>query len=200
MKILVATGNKHKFQEIMNILPHQTKKGENIDYVSLQEIEGLVLPPEDGLTLQANAELKAVYAAQHSGLWAISDDTGLSVDFLNGQPGVYTARYAGPTADTQANNTKLLQELQGLAASERTAHFCTIACLSDPQGKSICFEGILNGRIGCEYSGTNGFGYDPIFVVEGTDKTLAQMTEQEKNKISHRAKAFEKLAEYLVCL
>lgn len=197
MKILVATGNKHKFQEITNILPRQTKKGENIDYVGLQDIGGLVMPEENGKTLQENAELKAIFAAKESGLWTIADDTGLEVEFLNGRPGVHTARYAGKEADTQANNQKLLMELEGLFLGKRSARFRTIATLATPQGQIHSFEGILNGFIGFDYRGTNGFGYDPLFIVEGSTHTLAQLSEEEKNKISHRAKAFEKLAKHL---
>ncbi|MBR5609041.1 MAG: RdgB/HAM1 family non-canonical purine NTP pyrophosphatase [Elusimicrobiaceae bacterium] len=197
MKILVATGNKHKFQEITNILPRQTKKGENIDYVGLQDIGGLAMPEENGKTLQENAELKAIFAAKESGLWTIADDTGLEVEFLNGRPGVHTARYAGKEADTQANNQKLLMELEGLFLGKRSARFRTIASLATPQGQIHSFEGILNGFIGFDYRGTNGFGYDPLFIVEGSTHTLAQLSEEEKNKISHRAKAFEKLAKHL---
>ncbi|MBQ8843385.1 MAG: RdgB/HAM1 family non-canonical purine NTP pyrophosphatase [Elusimicrobiaceae bacterium] len=197
MKILVATGNKHKFQEITNILPRQTKKGENIDYVGLQDIGGLAMPEENGKTLQENAELKAIFAAKESGLWTIADDTGLEVEFLNGRPGVHTARYAGKEADTQANNQKLLMELEGLFLGKRSARFRTIATLATPQGQIHSFEGILNGFIGFDYRGTNGFGYDPLFIVEGSTHTLAQLSEEEKNKISHRAKAFEKLAKHL---
>lgn len=197
MKILVATGNKHKFQEITNILPRQTKKGENIDYVGLQDIGGLAMPEENGKTLQENAELKAIFAAKESGLWTIADDTGLEVEFLNGRPGVHTARYAGKEADTQANNQKLLMELKGLFLGKRSARFRTIATLATPQGQIHSFEGILNGFIGFDYRGTNGFGYDPLFIVEGSTHTLAQLSEEEKNKISHRAKAFEKLAKHL---
>lgn len=197
MKILVATGNKHKFQEITNILPRQTKKGENIDYVGLQDIGGLAMPEENGKTLQENAELKAIFAAKESGLWTIADDTGLEVEFLNGRPGVHTARYAGKEADTQANNQKLLMELEGLFLGKRSARFRTIATLATPQGQIHSFEGILNGFIGFDYRGTNGFGYDPLFIVEGSTHTLAELKDEEKNKISHRAKAFEKLAKHL---
>ena len=197
MKILVATGNKHKFQEITNILPRQTKKGENIDYVSLQDIGGLAMPEENGKTLQENAELKAIFAAKESGLWTVADDTGLEVEFLNGRPGVHTARYAGEKADTQANNEKLLMELEGLFLGKRSARFRTIATLATPQGQIHSFEGILDGFLGFDYRGTNGFGYDSLFIVEGSTHTLAQLSEEEKNKISHRAKAFEKLAKHL---
>lgn len=197
MKILIATGNEHKFKEITHILPRRTATGEDIDYVSLKDLGGLKLPPEDGTTLQQNAQLKAVYAANETGLPAISDDTGLEVEFLNGRPGVHTARYAGEHADTDDNNRKLLNELEGLFLGKRAARFRTVACLAMPHGKTISFEGTLNGFIGFGYRGNNGFGYDPLFIVEGSRKTLAEMTDEEKNAISHRGKAFRQLAQHL---
>ncbi len=200
MKILIATGNEHKFKEITEILPHKTKMGEDIEYVSLAGIGGLKLPPETGNTLAENAELKAVYAARESGLPAISDDTGLEVEFLNGRPGVHTARYAGEQADADDNNRKLLSELEGLFLGKRAARFRTVACLATPQGKVVSFEGALDGFIGFGYRGENGFGYDPIFIVAGTRKTLAEMTDKEKNAISHRGKAFQQLASHLQVL
>ena len=200
MKILIATGNPHKFQELMGILPTQLKNGTPIEYVSLKDFNGLTLPPETGNTLEDNAEIKAVYAARESGLPAVSDDTGLEVEFLNGRPGVRTARYAGEHADADDNNRKLLSELEGLFLGKRAARFRTVACLATPQGKVINFEGELDGFIGFGYRGTNGFGYDPLFIVAGTRKTLAEMTEKEKNAISHRGKAFKQLAQYLQIL
>ena len=200
MKILIATGNKHKFAEITAILPRHMKTGEKLEYVSLDDISGLKLPEETGSTLEENAELKACYAAKKSGLLAISDDTGLEVEFLNGRPGVHTARYAGEHADTDDNNRKLLDELEGLFLDQRSAQFRTVACIATPDGKTTCHEGTLDGFIGFGYRGENGFGYDPIFIVKGTNKTLAEISEEEKNKISHRAKAFEKVAQYLQAL
>ncbi len=197
MKILIATGNKHKFKEIMDLLPRKTKTGEKIEYVSLEDIGGLKLPAETGQTLTENAEIKAIYAAQESGLPAISDDTGLEVEFLDGKPGVHTARYAGEHADAAENNRKLLNELEGLFLGKRAARFRTVACLATPQGKVVSFEGALDGFIGFGYRGENGFGYDPIFIVAGTRKTLAEMTEKEKNAISHRGQAFKQLAAHL---
>ena len=197
MKILIATENSHKFKEITHILPRTTQTGENIEYVSLKDIGGLRLPEENGMTLEENAEIKASFAAKETNLWTVSDDTGLEVEFLNGRPGVHTARYAGEEADTEKNNQKLLNELEGLFLGKRAARFRTIACLAAPNGEKQFFEGILNGFIGSEYRGKNGFGYDPLFIVEGSNKTLAELKDEEKNKISHRAKAFEKLAQYL---
>lgn len=200
MKILIATGNEHKFKEITEILPRKTKTGEEIEYVSLGHIGGLKLPPENGNTLAENAEIKAVYAAQETGLPAISDDTGLEVEFLDGRPGVHTARYAGEHADADDNNRKLLNELEGLFLGKRAARFRTVACLATPQGKVVSFEGCLDGFIGFGYRGDNGFGYDPLFIVGGTRKTLAELSEKEKNAVSHRGQAFNKLAEHLKVL
>ncbi len=197
MKILIATGNAHKFKEITAILPRRTQTGEEVEYVPLSAQERLALPEETGTTLAENAKLKATYAAKMSGLPAISDDTGLEVEFLNGRPGVRTARYAGENADESDNNRKLLNELEGLFLGKRAAQFRTVACLATPQGQTHCFEGSLDGFIGFGYRGENGFGYDPLFIVQGTRQTLAEMTDEQKNKISHRAKAFKKLAEYL---
>lgn len=200
MKILIATGNKHKFKEIVSLLPRQTKTGEKLEYVGLDDVGGLKMPEENGSTLTENAEIKAIYAAKETNLPAISDDTGLEVEFLNGRPGVHTARYAGPRADADDNNRKLLGELEGLFLGKRAACFRTVACLATPQGKVVSFEGRLDGFIGFGYRGENGFGYDPLFIVQGTNKTLAEMTETQKNAVSHRGKAFTKLSEHLAIL
>ena len=197
LKVLIATENEHKFKEITHILPQATQTGKSIEYVSLKDIGGLRLPEENGISLEENAGIKAVFAAKEANMWAVSDDTGLEVEFLNGRPGVHTARYAGEEADAEKNNRKLLAELEGLFLGKRAARFRTIACLAAPSGKKVFFEGILNGFIGPEYRGKNGFGYDPLFIIEGSNKTLAELKDEEKNKISHRAKAFEKLAQHL---
>ena len=200
MKILIATGNKHKFEELISILPRQTQTGEKLEYVNLEDVGGIKLPEETGTTLEENAQLKARYGAQMSGLLTISDDTGLEVEFLNGRPGVHTARYAGELADADENNRKLLNELEGLFLGKRGAQFRTVACIATPDGKMACHEGILEGFIGFGYRGENGFGYDPIFIVKGTNQTLAEMSTEQKNKISHRANAFHKVAEHLKSL
>ena len=200
MKILIATGNPHKFKELVHILPAKLKNGTPIEYVSLADFKGLTLPPETGNTLEDNAEIKAVYAARESGMPALSDDTGLEVKFLHGAPGVHTARYAGEHADADDNNRKLLSALEGQLLPARAASFRTVACLATPQGRVQLFDGTLEGFIGFGYKGENGFGYDPIFLVGNSQKTLAELTEREKNQISHRAKAFKKLADHLVLL
>lgn len=200
MKILIATGNPHKFKEIIALLPRKTKTGEKLTYVSLSDCDNLHLPPEDGVTLEQNARLKASFAAKKTRLFTISDDTGLEVDALNGQPGVHTARYAGEQADTYDNNRKLLAELEGLLLDKRSARFRTVACLARPDGSTLCFYGTLEGYIGFGYRGENGFGYDPLFVLPGSHKTLAELSDKQKNKVSHRAQAFEKVAQYLTAL
>lgn len=197
MQILIATSNVHKLKEITALLPAKMQTGEPFEYISLTDILRLSLPPETGTTLEQNAIAKACYAARLAGMWALSDDTGLEVDFLQGRPGVHTARYAGEHADAAANNQKLLQELTKALPPQRTARFRTVACLADPLGNTTCFEGILEGSITSQYRGEHGFGYDPIFVVKTTGQTLAEMTTAEKNKISHRAYAFKQAADYL---
>lgn len=200
MKILIATENPHKFKEIIALLPRTTKTGEKLTYLNLADCKNVHLPPEDGTTLEQNARLKASYAAQKTGLFTLSDDTGLEVDALGGRPGVRTARYAGEQADTDDNNRKLLTELEGLLLDKRSARFRTVACLVTPEGGTLYFDGTLEGYIGFGYRGENGFGYDPIFVLPGSHKTLAELSDKQKNQISHRAKAFKKVANYLANL
>ena len=200
MKILIATGNPHKFKELLAILPKKQAGGKKLEYVSLNDFKGLTLPPATGSTLAENAAIKAVYAAKAAGIPAVADDTGLEVGYLNGRPGVHTARYAGEYADTDENNRKLLAELDGLLLHQRGASFHTVACLALPSGQTISFEGKLDGYIGFGYRGENGFGYDPLFIVKDTTQTLAELTDEEKNRISHRAKAFNLLAEKLKML
>ncbi len=197
MKILIATGNPHKFKELVRILPARLTDGTPVEYVSLKDFTNLELPPETGSSLDANAEQKAVFAAHATGLTALSDDTGLEVDALNGAPGVYTARYAGESAGAEDNNRKLLAEMEGIPAEKRTARFRTVACLATPHGSVQTFEGVLEGFIAEGHRGTNGFGYDPLFLVGNTQKTLAELTEEQKNTLSHRAKAFTQLASHL---
>lgn len=199
MQILIATGNIHKLSELARVLPAVLPNSEKIEYKSLADF-GLTLPQETGTTLEENAVLKATYAAKQSGLLALSDDTGLEVDFLGGAPGVHTARYAGDACDTTANNEKLLHALNGVPAQKRTARFVTVACLAWPDGKTRLFEGVCAGHIATEYHGTHGFGYDPIFVVDELGKCFAQLTADEKNAVSHRGRAFKKVADCLVNL
>ena len=199
MQILIATGNAHKLSELSRVLPAILPSGEKIEYKSLRDFQ-LTLPEETGTTLQENATLKAAYAAKKSGLMALSDDTGLEVDFLHGAPGVHTARYAGDTCDTKANNEKLLHALDGVPLEQRTARFVTVACLAWPDGKTQLFEGVCPGHIALGYHGTNGFGYDPIFMVDELNKCFAELMADEKNAVSHRGRAFKKVADFLVTM
>ncbi|MBO5186685.1 MAG: non-canonical purine NTP diphosphatase [Prevotella sp.] len=196
MKIVFATNNSHKLAEIQNIL------GETFEILSLKDIGCDVDIPETGKTLEENAMQKAEYIFKHYGLSVFADDTGLEVDALGGAPGVYSARYAGGEGhDSEANMAKLLAELDG--NDNRKARFRTVIALilKDENGGNDTvkeFEGIVNGSIIRERRGGEGFGYDPVFCPEGYEKTFAELGNDIKNQISHRAKAVKKLAEYLL--
>lgn len=200
MKIVFATNNQHKLQEIRDIL------GSEFEIVSLKDIGCDVDIPETGNTLEENAMQKAQYVYDHYNLSCFADDTGLEVEALNGEPGVHSARYAeGTDHDSEANMAKLLRNLEG--KDNRKARFRTVIALMQKQDVCPCgctsikkvnrFEGIVDGSIATEKHGTAGFGYDPIFVPEGYDKSFAELGESIKNGISHRARAVAKLAEYL---
>ena len=200
MKIVFATNNQHKLQEIRDIL------GSDFEVVSLKEIGCGVDIPETGNTLEENALQKAQYVYDHYHISCFADDTGLEVEALDGAPGVHSARYAeGTDHDSEANMAKLLRELDG--KENRQARFRTVIALIQKQDVCPCgctsikkvnrFEGIVDGSIATEKHGTAGFGYDPIFVPEGYDKSFAELGESIKNGISHRARAVAKLAEYL---
>lgn len=200
MKIVFATNNQHKLQEIRYIL------GSEFEIVSLKDIGCDVDIPETGNTLEENAMQKAQYVYDHYNLSCFADDTGLEVEALNGEPGVHSARYAeGTDHDSEANMAKLLSNLEG--KDNRKARFRTVIALIQKQDVCPCgctsikkvnrFEGIVDGSIATEKHGTAGFGYDPIFVPEGYDKSFAELGESIKNGISHRARAVAKLAEYL---
>lgn len=197
MQILIATGNQHKLSELSRLLPASLPSGERITYKGLADFN-LTLPEETGSTLAQNAQQKALYAAQQSGLLALSDDTGLEVDVLQGAPGVHTARYAGNACDSHANNEKLLRALAGVPIPQRSARFSTVACLAWPNGKTLLFEGICPGHIATNYHGTNGFGYDPLFMVDELGKCFAELTADEKNAVSHRGRAFSKVRDFLL--
>ncbi|MCR2044630.1 XTP/dITP diphosphatase [Anaerosalibacter massiliensis] len=188
-KIILSTGNINKVEEIEDIL-----KGLPFSIYSKKEIGlGDLEVEEDGETLEENAIKKALAISEKVNGIVIADDTGLFVDALDGAPGVYSARYAGEEASYEDNNKKLLEELKGVALAERDAKFKTIIAIvtEDKQVKTV--SGECKGKIGFELKGKEGFGYDPLFIVEGYEKTFAQLGEEIKNKISHRAKALEKL-------
>ena len=209
-KIVFATNNQHKLDEIRQIL------GSKFDVLSLNDIGCHEEIPEDYDTLQENALQKAKYIAEHYDVDCFADDTGLEVDALNGEPGVHSARYAeGTDHDSEANMQKLLRKLGN--NNNRSARFRTVIALvmKSPtptlprrEGESLStskplnvstslFEGIVNGHIAYEKKGTEGFGYDPIFVPDGYDESFAQLGMDIKNSISHRARAVAKLADYL---
>ena len=189
MKIVFATNNKHKLEEIKDIL------GKDFEIVSLDEIGCHEDIPETGLTLEENARQKSSYVVEHYGQNCFADDTGLEVDALNGEPGVHSARYAeGTDHDSEANMRKLLSKMANV--KDRTARFRTVISLII-NGVEHQFEGRVEGRIATEKHGKEGFGYDPIFIPKGYDKSFAELGEEVKNQISHRARAVKKLAEYL---
>ncbi len=196
MKIVFATNNKHKLQEIRAIL------GSDFEIVSLADIGCYDEIPETGNTLEANAHQKAEYVFNHYHLSCFADDTGLEVDALNGAPGVHSARYAeGTDHDSEANMKKLLDELGD--NTNRKARFRTvISLILTEEGysssyKEYLFDGEVKGHIAKEKHGNKGFGYDPLFIPDGYDKSFAELGEDIKNKISHRARAVAKLAKFL---
>lgn len=187
MKLVFATNNRHKLEEISAII------GNKIEILSLRDIGCFDDIPETADTFEGNALLKARFVKEKYGYDCFADDTGLQVEALNGEPGVYSARYAGEPADSERNINKLLANLEGI--ENRKASFVTcIALVKD--NKEYVFYGEIAGKIIEERRGTAGFGYDSVFVPEGYDETFAQMGENEKNKISHRAKAVKKLSDF----
>lgn len=196
MKIVFATNNQHKLQEIREIL------GDQFKILSLADIGCHEDIPETGNTLEANAHQKAEYVFDHYHIDCFADDTGLEVDALGGAPGVHSARYAeGTDHNSEANMAKLLRELGD--NDNRKARFRTVISLIQMEGGNpVCsreyqFEGVVEGRIDREKHGSEGFGYDPVFIPEGYDKSFAELGEEIKNQISHRARAVKKLAEWL---
>lgn len=190
--IVVATGNMHKLTEIEEILSHVLP---DVTFVALGQLGEFDDPEETGTTFLENALIKAQAAVEETGLPAIADDSGLVVDALGGEPGVYSARYAGVHGDDAANNAKLLANLAGVEDPARTARFMSVVALIDVDGLVTYGEGACEGRIAHEGRGANGFGYDPLFLPDDTPgKTMAELTPEEKNAISHRFHALEALS------
>jgi len=188
MELIFATNNPHKSREIQALVP------EKITILSLKDVNFQGEIPENQATLEGNAREKAFYIYERYRNNCFADDTGLEIDALNGEPGVYSARYAGADKDPQANMDKVLRELEGIP-DRRSRFRCVISLIIDGEEKQ--FEGVVNGQILQEKRGSEGFGYDPIFLPAGYDKTFAEMPLKLKNKISHRSQAINKLAEYL---
>lgn len=189
MKLVFASNNKNKIQEIQALVPN------TIQIVSLEEIGCFEDIPETADTIEGNAILKANYVTKKYGYDCFADDTGLEVEALNGAPGVYSARYAGEQKDANDNMDKLLFELKD--KTNRKANFKTVIALN-LKGKQNLFSGIIHGKIIEEKIGTNGFGYDPIFVADGYEKTFAELSMEEKSTISHRGIAVKQLIEYFM--
>ncbi len=188
MEIVFATSNQNKIREVQKMLP------DNIRILSLEDIGCLVDIPETSPTIEGNALQKAQYVVDHFEKDCFSEDTGLEIMALDGRPGVYSARYAGPQRDPQNNMDKVLAELRD--QTDRSARFKTVVALY-LNGNMHTFEGIVEGTIRTSRSGEGGFGYDPIFQPDGYSVTFAEMTDEEKNKISHRGRAIRKLLDFL---
>jgi XTP/dITP diphosphohydrolase len=196
MEILLATTNLHKLREykaMFRSLPH-------LEMISLHQYPEYVSPEETGTSFRENAILKAEHAARALGCWVIADDSGLVVPSLQGEPGVRSARYAGEYSTDAENRAKLLQAMKDFSGEQRTAYFECCLALADSSGLKKCVQGVCEGYIADESRGRNGFGYDPLFVKNDYDKTFAELDESLKNRISHRHKAFERMASFLETL
>lgn len=191
MRLVFATNNRHKLEEMRAIL------GGKVELLSLADIGCSDDIPETARTLEGNALIKARYIYEKYSLSCFADDTGLEVDALDGAPGVYSARYAGESNDSEANMCKLLQNLTG--KSDRRAQFRTVIALII-DGEERLFDGVVRGEIATERKGDAGFGYDPLFIPEGYDVSFAQMPSEQKNAISHRSRAASALNDYLQTL
>ncbi len=194
MKLVLATRNRGKIKEFLELL-----KGLDIDILTLDDFPHVELPPETGGSFKENALLKARTVAPGTGLPALSDDSGLEVQGLGGRPGIRSSRYAGDNATDEENIKKLLGELKRFPAGspERRARFRCVIALVTPEGREKTFEGTLEGVIALKPSGSRGFGYDPVFYIPEEKRTAAELTPEEKNRISHRAKALGKLKKWL---
>jgi len=190
-KIVLATHNIHKARELKTLL-----SGFDIDVLTLDDISPEIELREDGVTFEANAFQKARSVHKQTKLLSLADDSGLEVFYLHGRPGVFSARYAGAHATDEMNNRKLLEEMRGVAPRRRRAQFRSVLALVG-DGVEDATEGICSGLLGELPRGSNGFGYDPIFIPDGFTKTYAELTAEEKNLISHRARSFAKMIKVL---
>jgi len=191
MKLIFATGNQHKLKEILSIAPA------GFEILGLKDIGFIEELPETRDTIEGNSLQKAEYLANKFGIACFSEDTGLEINALGGEPGVYSARYAGAKASYEDNTSMVLQKMKG--ETDRSARFKTVITYYD-SGKYVQFEGITEGSILNGPKGNQGFGYDPIFKPTGADKTYAEMTLEEKNLFSHRKKSFELFANHLASI
>ena len=187
-KLILATRNKGKLKEIQVLLSDL-----DIDIMSLDEAENAPHVVEDGKTFMENAFKKAKVIAEATGIIALADDSGLEVDALNGAPGVHSARYSGENTSDASNNEKLLAELKGVSSGKRSAHFSCVIVVYHPSGRWISTEDRCEGEIAMNPSGNQGFGYDPVFYIPSIKCTMAQLSPEAKNSLSHRGKALEKM-------
>ena len=192
IKLVFATGNMNKLREIKEIL-----SGVDVEILSMKEAGVDIDIVEDGKTFEENALIKARAVCMASGHLALADDSGLEVDALNKEPGIYSARYMGEDTSYDIKNQNIIDRLEGVPDEERTARFVCAMAAVFPDGTEKTFVRTMEGRIGYEIAGANGFGYDPIFFLPEYGKTSAEISPEEKNAISHRGKALRALAEYL---
>lgn len=192
MDIVLATKNKKKIEEIKRIV-----EGMQISLLTLDDFPGCPEVKEDGVTFEENAVKKAIAIAKYTGKCALADDSGLEVYEMKGAPGTLSARYAGEAADDRKNIERLLYEMHSIANEKRGARFVCCIALASPDGNVRTFLGHVEGRIGKEPKGVNGFGYDPLFYPEGLNRTFAEMSDNEKDTLSHRGRAIRGLQKYL---
>lgn len=191
-KIIIATKNAGKVKEFEEFFaPYKITVKSLLDFENLPDVE------ETGTTFEENAALKAEQIAVHVQAPVLADDSGLMIDALDGRPGIYSARYAGEEKNDQANIDKVLDELQDVPEEKRTARFICVLAIAEPGKETIFRTGYCEGKIASEQKGTNGFGYDPIFIPDGYDETLGQLAPEVKNQISHRKNALDQLKELL---
>lgn len=190
-QLVLATNNEHKIREIRSLL-----KNLPVELLTLRDIPNIPPLLEDGETFLENAVKKATTVFQHTGLPTLADDSGIEVFYLNMRPGVHSARYAGPNATDAQNNEKLLHAIQGVAPRRRRAQFRSVIALVD-KGLQEITEGIFSGTLAESPRGSNGFGYDPLFIPDGMAITSAELTDEEKNAISHRGQSLRKMIEVL---
>jgi len=193
LEVIVATRNRGKIREIREALRELGLRIYSLsDFTDVPEIE------EDGKSFTENALKKARFYSKVFGKLTLADDSGLEVDSLKGLPGIYSARYAGKGASTRGNNQKLLNEMEGISLSKRGARFKCVIAMVSPDGREAIAEGSCKGRIGFKEKGRKGFGYDPLFILPKYGKTMAELSLEEKNKISHRGKALRKMRKVIV--
>lgn len=192
MELVIATRNPKKVEEIRRILD-----GASLSLLALEAFPGCPEVEEGGESFEANALRKAVTVARHTGKAALADDSGIEVDALGGAPGVFSARYAGGGADDRKNLQRLLDELAPVPPARRTGRYVCWLALAFPDGRTATFSGTVEGRIGTAPRGSRGFGYDPVFYPEGETRTFAEMTDAEKDAVSHRGRALRALIRHL---